>query len=256
MTKIETAFIDVPRDFKVSCELVGIAVPDFLQLIINHFSYAHIHMHDTSEYDMATKAFLEADRSLVEKEVKPAKHLSTDQQERFLKLFQQVLKTTMNRNYSFSARRNKVKVLAGKMLEIYAKGLDVKRVIYYDEETKINLSSEFLLMSLIYHRTPTELLNAMMKRVSYAEFFARYHLKQEEHNPAMSFFIRVLDGYGNIQDSTYLSSVPFKEFFLWDTQEFRTRYFFYRNLEDRIDAYRERLEENYQRINKPTFDYD
>jgi hypothetical protein len=256
MMNVETEFIDVPRDFKVSCELVGIAVPDFLQLTIDRFSYAHVHMHDTSEYDMATKAFLEADRLLEEKEIKAAKHLSTDQQERFLKLIRQVLKTTMNRNYSFSARRNKVKVLAGKLLQIYAEGLDVKRVIYYDEETKINLSSEFLLMTLINHRTPTELLNAMMKRVSYAAFAAQHDLKKEEHNPAMSFFIRVMDGHGNIQDRTYLNSQPFKEFFLWDIQEFRTRYFFYRNLEDRIDVYRERLEEIYQQINKPYFDHD
>lgn len=256
MTNIETAFIDVPRDFRVSCELVGVAVPDFLQLIINHFSYAHIHMQDTSEFDMATKAFLEADRSLGEKEVKPAKHLSTDQQERFLKLIQQVLKTTMNRNYSFSTRRNKVKVLAGKMQQIYAKGLNVKRAVYYDEETQINLNNDFLLMSLIHQRTPTELLNAMMKRVSYAEFAARYDLKQEERNPAMSFFIRAMDGYGGIQDGAYLNSPRFKEYFLWDLQEFRTRYFFYRNLEDRIHVYRERLEEIYQQINKPYFDHD
>ncbi|WP_353125330.1 hypothetical protein [Parapedobacter pyrenivorans] len=256
MINVETAFVDVPRDFKVSCELVGTAVPDFLQLIINHFSYAHIHVHDTSEFDMATKAFLEADRSLGEKEIKRAKHLSTEQQERFLKLIRQVLKTTVNRNYSFPARRNKVKVLADKLLQIYAKGLAVKRIIYYDEETKITLNNEFLLMSLIYHRTPTDLLNAVMKRVSYAEFAARYDLKQEEHNPAMSFFIRVMDGYGDIQDRVYLNSRPFKEFFLWDLQEFRTRYFFYRNLEDRIYLYRERLEEISQQIQQPYFDHD
>lgn len=147
--KVETAFIDVSRDCKISCKLIGIAVPDFLQLMVNHFSYAHMHMYDTSEYDMVTKAFLEAERSLGEKEIKPAKHLSTDQKERFLKLFRQMLKTSTNRNYSFPARRNKVKVLAGKLLENYTKGLEVKTVIYYDEETKINLSGEFLCMSLL-----------------------------------------------------------------------------------------------------------
>ncbi len=240
--KVETAFIDVPRDCKISCELIGIAVPDFLQLMVNHFSYAHLHMHDTSEYDMVTKAFLEAERSLGEKEIKPAKHLSANQKERFLKLFRQILKTSTNRNYSFPARRNKVKVLAGKLLQNYEKGLDVKRVIYYDEETRINLSGEFLCMSVFFQRTPTELLNAMMRRISYAEFYARYHLNQEASNPAMAFFLRVMDGYGDIQDQEYLGSQSFKEYFLWDIQEFRTRYLFYRNVEDRVDMYRERLE--------------
>ena len=256
MMKVETEFIDVPRDFKVSCELIGVAVPDFLQLIVNQFSYAHIHMHDTSEYDMATKAFLEANRSLGEKEIIPATHLSENEKERIVKLFRQVLKTSINRNYSFSARRNKVKVLVGKILPIYAKWQNVKRVVYYDEETKITLKNDFLMISLIHQRSPTELLNAMMKRVSYAEFAARYDLKQEEHNPAISFFIRVMDGYGDIQDRADLNSHPFKEFFLWDLQEFRTRYFFYRNLEDRIDVYRERLEEIYEQIQKPYFDHD
>ncbi|WP_262249532.1 hypothetical protein [Parapedobacter soli] len=254
--KVETEFIDVPRDCKISCELVGMAVPDFLQLMVDHFSYAHMHMHNISEFDMATKAFLGANRLLGEKEIEPAKHLSTGQKERFLKLFRQVLKTSTNRNYSFPTRRNKVKVLAGELLQIYEKGLDVKGVIYYDEETRINLSEEFLCMSLFFQRTPTELLNAVMLRISYAEFYARYHLKQEEHNPAMAFFLRVMDGYGNIQNQEYLSSQSFKEYFLWDIQEFRTRYLFYRNLDDRIDAYRERLEEIYQQIQKPYFDHD
>lgn len=256
MMKVETEFIDVPRDCKISCELVGIAVPDFLQLIVNHFSYAHIHMHDTSEYDMATKAFLGADRLLGEKDVIPATHLSENEKERIVKLFRQVLKTSTNRNYSFPARRNKVKVLVGKMFPIYAKGQHVKRVVYYDEETKITLNNDFLMMSLIFQRSSTELLNAMMKRVSYAEFAARHDLKQEEHNPAISFFIRVMDGYGDIQDRAYLNSRPFKEFFLWDLQEFRTRYFFYRNLENRIDVYRERLEEIYEQIQKPYFNHE
>lgn len=256
MMKVETEFIDVPRDFKVSCELIGVGVPDFLQLIVNHFSYAHIHMHDPSEYDMATKAFLEADRSLGEKEIIPATHLSENETERIVKLVRQVLKTSTNRNYSFPARRNKVKVLVGKMLPIYAKGQNVKRVVYYDEETKMTLNNDFLMMSLIRQRSPIELLNAMMKRVSYAEFAARYDLKHEEYNPAVSFFIRVMDGYGDIRDRAYLNSHPFKEFFLWGVQEFRTRYFFYRNLEDRIDVYRERLEEIYEQIQKPYFDHD
>lgn len=254
--KVETAFIDVPRDCKISCELLGIAVPDFLQLIINHFSYAHMHMHDNSEFDMATKAFLEAKWLLGEKKIKPATHLSASQKEHFLKVFRQIIKTSTNRNYSFRTRRSKVKVLASKLLQIYAKGIDVNGVIYYDEETKITLSNEFLFMSLIHHRTPAELLNAVMQRISYADFYARYHLKQEEHNPAMSFFLRVMDGYGDIQDQDHLNSLPFKEYFLWDIQEFRTRYLFYRNLEDRIDEYRERFEEIHQQIQKPYFDYD
>src|SRR3546814_13344247 len=99
------------------------------------------------------------------------------------------------------------------MFPIDAKGQNVKRVVYYDEETKITLNNDFLMMSLIFQRSPTELLNAMTKRVSYAEFAARHDLKQEEHNPAISFFIRVMDGYGDIQDCAYLNSRPFKEFF-------------------------------------------
>lgn len=254
--KVETEFIDVPKDFQISCELIGVAVPDFLQLMVNHFSYAHIHMHDMSEYDMATKAFLEADRSLGEKKIIFEKHFSENEKECILKLTRQVLKTTMNRNYSVSVRRNKVKALVDKILPVYEKGRNVKRVIYYNEETKITLNNDFLLMSLIHRRTPIELLNAMMKRISYAELLARHHLNKEAHNPAAFFFFHVLDGYGEIQDRAYIDSRPFKEFFLWDVQEFQARYFFYRNLKDRIDVYRERLDEIYQQINKPYFDYD
>lgn len=246
-------FIDVPRDFKISCELIGVKVPDFLQLIVDHFCFVHIHMHDQSEYDMATKAFLAASYRLGKKEIKPAEHLSTSQRDDFIRLFRQLLKIVMNRNYSFSERRKKGKVRVSKLFSTYSKGLKVKEVIYFDEETKIQLSKDFLMFTLFHQCSPIELINSMIKKVSYAEFAARYDLKEEEHNPAISFFIRVMDGYGGIQNRAYLESHAFKEFFLWDVQEFRTRYFFYRKLEDRIDVYRERLEENYEQINKNLF---
>ena len=254
---IETAHLDVPRDFEVACGLFGIPVPGFLQLIVDHCCFIHAHMGDTSEFDMATKAFLEADRQLGEKEIKPATHLSESQRERFIRLLRQMVGTATNRNYSKSTRRKKGKVLAEKLFDTFSAGLEIKDVVYYDEETKIQLSKDFLLMTLLHQRTPIELLNAIMKRISYAELGARVHLKQEDYNPAMVFFTRVMEGYGGIRDETYLESEAFK-IFLMDLQEFRARYFFYRNLEDRIYMYRERLEENYQRIKNPYLneDYD
>jgi hypothetical protein len=255
MTKIETEHLDVPRDCLVSCKLFGITVPDFLRFIIQHFCYTHIHLHDRSEYDMATKAFLEAEKQLGEKEIVPITHLSAIHRDNFLRILKQFLKMTTNRNYSISARRDKGKILVKKMFSLFSNGLVVKDVVYYSEDIKIQLNRDFLLMTLINQRSPIELLNAMMRNISYAELAARQHLKEDIFNPAGSFFVRVMDGYGNLQDTKYLNSRAFKEF-LWDVQEFRTRYFFYRNLEDRIEVYRERLEENFQRIDKPFFDYD
>lgn len=255
MTKIETEYLDVPRDCLVSCKLFGITVPDFLQFIIQHFCYIHIHVHDRSEYDMATKAFLEAEKQLEKKEIVPMTHLSTTQRDNFLRILKQLLKMATNRNYSVSVRRNKGKVLVNKMFSLLSTGLELKDFIYYNEDIKIRLGRDFLLMTLINQFSPIELLNAMMKNISYATLAARQHLKEEIFNPAGSFFVRVMDSYGNLQDTKYLNSRAFKEF-LWDVQEFRPRYFFYRNLEDRIEVYRERLEENFQQIDKPFFDYD
>ncbi|SEO07362.1 hypothetical protein SAMN05216436_13133 [bacterium A37T11] len=55
----------------------------------------------------------------------------------------------------------------------------MRRVIYYDEETKITFNNEFLL------------LNAMMKRVSYAEFAARYHYPDSSEKEKKSINVAI-----------------------------------------------------------------
>lgn len=65
MRKIETDFIDVPLEFKIACEAFGMMVSDFLQLILQDFSYYYLFGHDDSANDLATKAFAYAEHEIL-----------------------------------------------------------------------------------------------------------------------------------------------------------------------------------------------
>lgn len=246
MNKIETAYLDVPRDFKIACESFGIGVPDFLQLIIRNFSFLYLFMHDDSEYNLATKAFLHAEDQFLSSQP----HLKTNYSlkeygNEAAPYFQKLVKLAVNRSYSSRMKREKASRLMAKLYAIVSKEIKFKPDLYLDEETKLTLSKDFLLISAIHQYPPMAFINALMRCISLADLYARMHLDQVVSNPALGFYLRVQSGYGGSDDEVHINTIGFKNFLL-DLQEFDVRYFFIRNLEKRTVVYRARLEEIFE----------
>lgn len=248
MTKIEMEYLDVPRDFRIACESFGIVVPDFLQLIIRHCAFIHLFMHDDSEYDMATKAFVHAEKYLEGQPGVMTNYSLSKYSDEVVSLLKKLMKLVVNRSYSAKRKRDKAIKITDKLFNISSRELDVKSYVYYDEETKITFSRNFMLMTLIHQYPPIALLNALMQCVSLADLYARMHLGKEVPNPALAFYLSVQNGYGGLVDRRHINTLGFKDFFM-DLQEFKTRYFIFQRLEQRIEVYRDRFEENFQKIN-------
>lgn len=215
MTKIETEFLDVPRDFRIACEAFGIMVPDFLQLIVRRVAFIHLFTDDDSEYDLATKSFVVAADSLSDQpEVRTNRSLKSQARES-LPLLQKLMKLAGSRSYSGRMKREKAVKLVAKLFDIVRREIPFKSHIYYDEETKITLSKDFLLMSVINQHPPMVLLNAMMRCVSLADLYARVHLEEVVFNPALGFYLRVQHGYSKLVDERHINTLGFKNF--WQT---------------------------------------
>src|SRR5690606_41010138 len=66
MNKIATTHLEIPRDFQIACEGFGIMVPDFMQLLVDHFSYAYVFISDDSVNELATQAFRSEERVILD----------------------------------------------------------------------------------------------------------------------------------------------------------------------------------------------
>lgn len=247
MSKIETEYLDVPMDFRIACEAFGIPVADFLQLIIRDVSFGYLFMHDSSERDLATKAFIYVDEKILKTKKKPSlEKLAND----VLPLFQRLVKLSINRSYTAAMKREKARKITEKLYRISEPEIRYKSYLYLDEDTKLTLTKDFLLVCLIHQYSPIEGLNALMQCISLADLYARMHVNQVVHNPALGYYLRVQRGYGQLMDVAHINTLGFKDFIL-DLQEFDVRYFFIRDFEKRKAVYRARLEELFeQKINR------
>lgn len=248
MTKIEREFIDVPRDFRTACESFGIMVPSFLQLMIRRVSFIHLFTEDDSEQSLATRAFAAAADVLKEQQELQMNYSLANQATTSIPLLQKLMKLATNRNYSGRLKRERSAKLVEKLFVIARQAMDFKPYIFYDEETKITLTKDFMMLALINQYQPILLINAMMRGVSLADLHARVHLGTTEYNPALGFYLRVQHGYGELVDRQHINTPGFKNF-MADLQEFEMRFFPVRDLTQRTELYRARLEENFQQMN-------
>lgn len=248
--EIETKHLEVPRDFQIACESFGIMVSDFLQLIIRDFSLLYLFMHDDSDYNLATKAFIHAeDEFLGDKPHLKMNYSLEKYGNEAAPYFRKLLKLTVNKSYSGRMKREKARKLVDKLYAIVSKEIEFKPHVYLDEETKLTLSKDFLLMSAIHQYPPITFINALMRCVSLADLYARVHLDQVVSNPALGFYLRVQNGYGNLVDGEHINTIGFNNFLL-DMQEFKTRYFFIRDFAKRVEVYRHQFDENFEKINQ------
>lgn len=256
MNKIATTHLEIPRDFQIACEGFGIMVPDFMQLLVDHISYAYVFISDDSVNELATQAFLHAERVILDPQPLLKTNITLGKvAKESLPLIKKIVHLGMNKNYSRKIKKEKASKLVDKLYEVCSKEIAFKPCLYFDEETKIVLNNDFLLYCAIHQYTPTLMLNAYMRCVSLADLYARDHLDKIVPNPALAFYLKVRNAYGNLIDEKHINTLGFKNFLL-DLQEFRFRYFTVRDLERRTALYRERFEHNFNQINQYNYGED
>ncbi|WP_333865646.1 hypothetical protein [Sphingobacterium sp.] len=191
---------------------------------------------DNSSYNIATRAL----RFINDKIPKNPKLLKIEfkEKERDMgtKLLQRQVKLAINRNYSTGERRNRGRIITAQLYDLFAKKVRLKDRIYLDENTYFKLSKDFLLTCMMNSVHPSHYINTMMQHASTPDFLAAMHLDKATYNPVLGLIHRVHDGYGDLIDWEYRHT-PFFKRFIMDLQELNKRYFFYRDLDQRIALY-------------------
>lgn len=228
--------LEVPRNFRLICELFGIAAPAFIQLFLDHYSFIDQNFTDKSSYNIATRA-VRYINDKIPKGDNPLKiKFEKNEKEMVVKLLRRQVKLAINRNYSTGERRNKGRKITAQLYDLFATKVRLKDRIYLNENISFKLSKDFMLTCLINGVHPSHYINTMMQQVSTAEFLAAMHLDKATYNPVLGLIHRVHDGYGNLIDWEYRHT-PFFKRFIMDLQELNKRYFFYRDLDKRIALY-------------------
>lgn len=247
--RINKDVLEVPMDFRIACESFGIQVADFLQLLVDHFTFVNLFAEEESVYNLVVKSFTEAEGALEKIGGYNTNYSLSDSADESMPLFQQLVKLAINRNYSWNTKRSRSKKIVDKLFLITSKNIETKSIIYLNEETPIRLNQDLRMWSVIHNFPIIPLLNAIMKKVSLADLYARDHLGKIEYNAALGVYLKVQEGYGNLRDRKHLSSEGFR-LFLEDLQEFKMRYFLYHRLPDRVELYRDQFLKNFNEMNK------
>lgn len=228
--------LEVPRNFRLICELFGVAVPAFIQLFLDHYSFIDQNFKDNSSYNIATRAVRFINDKIPKGDNPLAIEFKNSERDMGMKLLRRQVKLAINRNYSTGERRNKGRIVTAKLYDLFATKLRLKDRIYLDENTSFKLSKDFLLTCMMNAVHPSHYINTMMQQVSTADFLAAMHLDKPTYNPVLGLIHRVHDGYGDLIDWEYRHT-PFFKRFIMDLQELNKRYFFYRDLDKRIALY-------------------
>lgn len=247
--RINKDVLEVPMDFRIACESFGIQVVDFLQLLIDHFAFVNLLAEEDSVYNLVGRSFADAEETLEKIGGYKTDFSQSDNANQSFPLFKQLLKLAMNRNYSWNTKRSRSKKIVDKLFLVMGKSIKAQSKVYLDEDTAIVLSRDFRIWSTIHNCPVIPVLNAMMQKVSLADFYARGHLNEIEYNPALGMYLKVQDGYGNLRNREHLNSEGFN-IFLENLHELKIRYFLYHRLSDRIEIYRHQILENYNEMNK------
>ncbi|WP_293939501.1 hypothetical protein [Sphingobacterium sp. UBA5996] len=228
--------LEVPRNFRLICELFGIAAPAFIQLFLDHYSFIDQNFTDNSSYNIATRAVRYVNDKIPKVDNPLKIEFEKNEKEMVVKLLRRQVKLAINRNYSTGERRNKGRMITAQIYDFFATKVRLKDRIYLNENISFKLSKGFLLTCLINGVHPAHYINTMMQQVSTPDFLATMHLDKATYNPVLGLIHRVHDGYGDLIDWEYRHT-PFFKRFIMDLQELNKRYFFYRDLDKRIALY-------------------
>ncbi|MGJ1227667.1 hypothetical protein ACR78H_19140 [Sphingobacterium siyangense] len=228
--------LEVPRNFRLICELFGIAVPAFIQLFLDHYSFIDQNFKDNSSYNIATRAIRFINDKIPKDHNRLKIELKDNDRDVGIRLLRRQVKLAVNRNYSTGERRNRGRIITAQLYDLFAKKVMLKDRIYLDENIYFKLSKDFLLTCIMNSVHPSHYINTMMLQASTPDFLAAMHLDKATYNPVLGFIHRVHDGYGGLIDWEYRNTSFFKRFVM-DLQELNKRYFFYRDLDQRVALY-------------------
>lgn len=240
----------IPRDFKVSLTLFNLSVHRFLQFFIDHVSFYDALFSSTIDpYELATRTMSKYsfEKKEFSQETESLNEMSAESREQSIQAVKAMAQISVRIDLNARQKRRKAKQKVQKLFNTLNSNTVKATTLYLNEEQTLRLSPDFCLLCELHRISPIEHLTNVMEQISEADIEARSGLNKGVENPAVGFYLRVRDGYGNL----YIDDKPVNPKMLDyvdELQKMRLSLFIYRSVEERTKKHRELLEKYYNLI--------
>lgn len=241
--KKENPELTIPLEFKMACTTYHLAVPEVLQLFIDHISFYDSLSHKSNDaYRVATNTLLSHPHPPIEG-ISPA--FKTNR-EAIIKYVREIVQMSVRPRTSEIKRRKLCIPLIKKIFNLMEPKVTSSRTLQLDGESSLQLGMDFSIMCETHNCSPEVYLQHFMDQVSLPETHARIGLDHALENYAMAFF------YQAITECNALPSTPLHKAlqieFIDHIQELHLHLFIVRSLEKRREKYYELYDNYYQKL--------
>ncbi len=236
----------IPHDFKVSLTLFNLSIQRFLQCFIDHVSfYDSLFPTKVDAYELATRALQKYSferKEFSQKQERPF-DMSEEARDQSIQLIRAIAQISVQKDQSIKKKRKKAKHKVQKLFNLLNPNTVKATTLYLYEDQSLRLSPDFCMLCETHRISPIEHLTNVMEQISEADLEARMGLGKEVENPALAFYLKVRDGYGNIFNDEFIKPITLD--YLDELQRMRLSLFIYRSVEERTEKHREFLDKYY-----------
>lgn len=241
--KKESPELTIPLEFKIACTTYHLAVPEVLQLFIDHISFYDSLSYKSKDcYRYATNTLLSHPHPPVEG-ISPAFQTN---REAIIKYVREIVQMSVRPRTAEIKRRKLCIPIVKKIFNLMEPKLTSSQTLQLDEANSLQLGMDFCIMCETHNCHPKVYLQHFMDQVSLPETHARIGLDHVLENHAMAFFYQAITKCNTLFSPPSHKALQIE--FIDQIQELHLRLFIVRDLEKRRKKYYELYDNYYQKL--------
>ncbi|SHF10083.1 hypothetical protein [Pedobacter caeni] len=237
----------IPLSFKIACATYHLAIPEVLQLFIDHISFYDSLSHKSDDcYRLATNTLLR----YVHPNIEGMSPAFRKNREAVIKYIREIIQMSVRPGIVENKRRKLCIPIVKKIFRLMEPNVTAAGKIQLYGDTILPLSMDFAIMCETHNCSPETYIQYFMDQISLPETHARIGLHCVSENPAMAFFYRSITKCSVLPSSPQQKSLQIE--FIDDIQELHLRLFIIRDVAKRRDSYKELYDNYYQKLIQAT----
>ncbi|RQO64507.1 hypothetical protein DBR43_32495 [Pedobacter sp. KBW06] len=235
--------LTIPLEFKIACATYHLAIPEVLQLFIDHISFYDSLSHKSKDcYRFATNTLLSHPHPPIEG-ISPAFQTNRDA---IIKYVREIVQMSVRPRTPEIKRRKMCIPIVKKIFNLMEPKVTTSRTLQLDEANTLQLGIDFSIMCETHNCRPEVYIQHFMDQVSLPETHARIGLHHLLENHAMAFFYQAISKCNALLSPPSHKALQVE--FIDRIQELHLRLFIVRNLEKRREKYYELYDNYYHKL--------
>lgn len=235
--------LTIPLEFKIACATYHLAVPEVLQLFIDHISFYDSLSHKSNDgYRFATNTLLSHPHPPIEG-VSPAFETNRNA---IIKYVREIVQMSVRPRTPENKRRKMCIPIVKKIFNLMEPKVTTSRTLELDEVNTLQLGIDFSIMCETHNCRPEVYLQHFMDQISLPETHARIGLHHLLENHAMAFFYQAITKCNALHSSPSHKALQVE--FIDHIQELHLHLFIVRSVEKRREKYYKLYDNYYHKL--------